>query len=87
MIKTVLAGGFSLMALGFVAIASVSADDGVYAHHNDKGVTVEAPHTRVDVDRERSRTRVEAPYTSVDVDRERRTIRIRVPFFNGDIRY
>lgn len=64
----------------------------------DRGVTVQVPTTRVDVDDSRTRvrapftsvdvdgprTRVRAPFTSVDVDRGR--VRIDVPFFSGEFR-
>lgn len=50
----------------------------------DRGVTVRAPTTRVDVDE--SRTRVRAPFTGVDVDSQRGRVRVDVPFFSGDFR-
>ncbi len=48
---------------------------------------VEAPTTRVETEKGRTKVEVRAPGADVDVDTERRRVRIRVPFFNGDVRW
>lgn len=45
-------------------------------HRARKGVTVDAPHTRVETDK--GNVRIEAPYTSVE--RSSRGVRVRAPF-------
>lgn len=62
------------------AVQPVNADDRHRAsrdeHRARKGVTVDAPHTRVETDK--GNVRVEAPYTSVE--RSSRGVRVRAPF-------
>jgi hypothetical protein len=52
-----------------------------------RDVRVRAPHTEVDVDKERGKVRVRAPYTSVNVDPDRGQVRVRAPYVNLDIRW
>jgi hypothetical protein len=53
----------------------------------DRGIRVDAPSTRVDVDKERGRVRVDAPHTQVRVDPDQGRVRVRAPYVNLDIRW
>ena len=53
----------------------------------DRTVRVDAPSTRVDVDKERGRVRVDAPHTQVRVDPDQGRVRVRAPYVNLDIRW
>lgn len=50
-------------------------------------VRVDAPNTRVDVDRASGRVRVAAPHTRVAVDPDAGRVRVRAPFVDLDIRW
>ena len=50
-------------------------------------VRVDAPHARVNVDKERGRVRVEAPHTQVHVDPDQGRVKVRAPYVNLDIRW
>jgi hypothetical protein len=50
-------------------------------------IRVDAPHARVDVDKDRGRVRVEAPHTQVQVDPDQGRVRVRAPYVNLDIRW
>ena len=50
-------------------------------------VRVDAPHTSVNVDKDRGRVRVEAPHTQVQVDPDQGRVRVRAPYVNLDIRW
>jgi hypothetical protein len=50
-------------------------------------VHVEAPSTRVGVDKTRGKVRVEAPYTNVKVDPDRGRVRVRAPYVNLDVNW
>ena len=50
-------------------------------------IRVDAPHARVNVDKERGRVRVEAPHTQVQVDPDQGRVRVRAPYVNLDIRW
>jgi len=51
------------------------------------GVRVEAPHTAVNVDKERGKVRVKAPHTDVRVDPDKGQVRVRAPYVDLDIRW
>ena len=53
----------------------------------DARTVVEAPTTRIETEKGRTKVEVRAPGADVDVDTERRRVRIRVPFFNGTVRW
>jgi hypothetical protein len=53
----------------------------------DRTVRVDAPSTRVDVDKERGKVRVDAPHTQVRVDPDQGRVRVRAPYVNLDIRW
>lgn len=50
-------------------------------------VRVEAPSTRVGVDKARGKVRVEAPYTNVKVDPDRGRVRVRAPYVDLDVNW
>lgn len=50
-------------------------------------VRVDAPNSRVDVDRASGKVRVAAPHTRVAVDPEAGRVRVRAPFVDLDIRW
>jgi hypothetical protein len=50
-------------------------------------VRVEAPHTQVNVDKERGKVVVKAPHTEVNVDPEKKRVQVRAPFVDLDIRW
>jgi hypothetical protein len=50
-------------------------------------IRVDAPHARVNVDKDRGRVRVEAPHTQVQVDPDQGRVRVRAPYVNLDIRW
>jgi hypothetical protein len=50
-------------------------------------VRVQAPSTRVGVDKTRGKVRVEAPYTDVKVDPDRGRVRVRAPYVNLDVNW
>jgi hypothetical protein len=50
-------------------------------------VHVEAPGTRVTVDRETGKVGVTAPHTEVQVDPEKGRVRVRAPYVDLDIRW
>jgi hypothetical protein len=49
------------------------------------GVRVDAPGTRVDVDKERSAVSVTAPHADVRVDPDKGRVQVRAPYVNLDI--
>ncbi len=53
----------------------------------DNTVRVEAPSTRVDVNKESGKVRVDAPHTQVQVDPDQGRVRVRAPYVNLDIRW
>lgn len=84
----------STMGAGEQRVAQVSqAKDGVKADapatrvETGRNVRVEAPHTTVNVDRDRGKVRVQAPHTDVKVDPDKGTVRVRAPYVNLDIRW
>jgi hypothetical protein len=50
-------------------------------------VRVEAPSTRVDVNKDSGKVRVKAPHTQVQVDPDQGRVRVRAPYVNLDIRW
>lgn len=52
-----------------------------------KDIRVDAPHARVNVDKDRGRVRVDAPHTQVQVDPDQGRVRVRAPYVNLDIRW
>jgi hypothetical protein len=69
------------------------AKDGVRVEAPDtqvetgRNVRVQAPHTDVNVDKERGTVRVTAPHTNVHVDPDKGQVRVRAPYVNLDIRW
>ena len=52
-----------------------------------RDVRVEAPSTRVDVNKDRGNVRVTAPHTDVRVDPDKSRVQVRAPYVNLDIRW
>ncbi len=50
-------------------------------------VRVDAPSTRVDVNKGNGKVRVDAPHTQVQVDPDQGRVRVRAPYVNLDIRW
>jgi ferric-dicitrate binding protein FerR (iron transport regulator) len=57
------------------------------AHRQGGSIRVDAPATRVDVDKERGNVRVTAPHTDVRVDPDKGQVTVRAPYVNLDIRW
>jgi len=53
----------------------------------DDSVRVDAPSTRVDVNKDSGKVRVDAPHTQVRVDPDQGRVRVRAPYVNLDIRW
>jgi hypothetical protein len=64
-----------------------TADKQNEAKPAEGGVKVEAPHAKVDVDRDRGKVSVKAPYTDVQVDPDKGRVQVRAPYVNLDIRW
>jgi hypothetical protein len=60
---------------------------GTPAQQTESGVRVDAPGTRVEVDRERGKVSVTAPHTDVRVDPDKSRVQVRAPYVNLDIRW
>lgn len=65
----------------------VRVADRTEAAPGERSVRVDAPSTRVDVDKERGKVRVDAPHTQVRVDPDQGRVRVRAPYVNLDIRW
>jgi hypothetical protein len=64
-----------------------AADKPADASQPKDAVRVEAPHTQVNVDKERGKVSVKAPHTDVRVDPEKRRVQVRAPYVDLDIRW
>lgn len=64
-----------------------AADKRDGASQREGGVRVEAPHTEVNVDKERGKVTVKAPHTDVRVDPDKGRVQVRAPYVNLDIRW
>jgi hypothetical protein len=64
-----------------------AADKNGKAADSNGTVRVEAPHTRVNVDKEHGKVVVKAPHTDVNVDPEKKRVQVRAPFVDLDIRW
>jgi hypothetical protein len=69
------------------AETAVPASDKPAAAPAEKAVRVEAPSTRVDIDKQSGKVRVDAPHTEVRVDPDQGRVRVRAPYVNLDIRW
>jgi hypothetical protein len=70
------------------AKAPLQAADKPDAASPAKGaVRIEAPHTEVEVEKERGKVTVRAPHTDVRVDPDKGRVQVRAPYVNLDIRW
>jgi hypothetical protein len=64
-----------------------AADKGHEASSSTGAVRVEAPHTEVNVDKERGKVTVKAPHTDVRVDPDKGRVQVHAPYVSLDIRW
>ena len=81
----------SALAAGATAPADKAPSDAAGKHDEtgprEGGMRVEAPHAKVDVDKERGKVSVSAPHTEVSVDPDEGRVRVRAPCVDLDIRW
>lgn len=71
----------SLLGLSPGALAREPGD------HDSRTVRVDAPNTKVRVDKETGKVAVRAPYTGVKVDPDKGRVRVRAPYVDLDVRW
>lgn len=67
--------------------AEQSAPGAKPADQDDSGVRVDAPGTKVNVDKQHGKVTVRAPHADVDVDPDKGRVQVRAPYVNLDIRW